>query len=262
MKNPLNIHYWSARDLMSRLAYKSWSSFRHLVDEAVATMILLGIPFHHNVFHKDLPFGSREVEDFQLSRFACFLIVMNADPKKEAVADAQARFSLQAEKSGLFAKDLFEIERMKIRGELGELTKWLTKIAGSLGVKDFATFNDAGYQGLYNMHARQVHDIRNLPKNANQQEFMGSTEMAANLLRVSLTEHEIWGKHKTGQVPLEIIHYEIGKDIRGLIKKHTGKYPEDLPVYRKLSDVKKKIKHAYQVMLEKDEIKTKTPQLQ
>jgi DNA-damage-inducible protein D len=99
------------------------------------------------------------------------------------------------------------------------------------------------------MKSKQLHDLRKLPKNMGQFDFMGKTELSANLFRITLTELEIWSKKVKGQPEIEKTHYEVGKGIRNLIKIHTGKFPEQLPVYRSLEEIKKQMKVGYQKMI-------------
>ncbi len=241
---------WESNELMKRLGYKDQRSFVRIVEEAVGLMILIGVPYYENIRPVRDATEAKSSKTFHLSRFACYLVVMLADRKKAEVASAQGRFSRKAQKYGISLGDIFELERLKIREELSEASKWLSSMAAKAKVVDFSEFNDAGYLGLYEMRARALHDWRALPQDTGQQEYMGRTELAANLLRITLTEQSIWNRKIEGQGYLEDLHYEVGRGIRQLFKTHTGKFPEKLPVYRDLAAVKKQLKTGYRKMIE------------
>lgn len=245
-------YYWWASDLVAQLEYKDWDSFTHLVQEAVKIMIVIEIPYDENIIPIENTYKGKKIKDYHLSRFACFIIVMLADRKKENVAEIQGRFTLKAEQYGLHLSDLFELERLKIREELAEANKWLSSMAAKAEVNNYSAFNDAGYLGLYKMNSKQLHDWRKLPKNSVQQDYMGRTELAANLFRITLTELEIRNKKIKGQSNLEKVHFEVGDGIRNLINKHAEKFPDQLPTYLDLAQLKKQLKEGYQKMIAKE----------
>lgn len=241
------ISYWLASDFMEEIGYKDWKTFVHLMDEATKIMTILEIPYYENIIPEINNIEGKE--NFKLTRFACFLIVMLADRKKEKVAEAQERFAVKADQYGIYPKDFFEIERLKIREELTDANKWLNSLVTNSELNDYSAFYDAGYVGLYGMKSKQLQGLRKLPKNIGQLDFMGRTELTANLFRITLTELEIWSKKVKGQSAIEKIHYEVGKGIRKLIKEHTGKFPEQLPLYKGLGKLKKQVKAGYQKMI-------------
>lgn len=243
-------YFWSARALMEVLDYKSWSSFLHVIDQSVKTMITADIPYYENVIQTTKQDNSK-VLDFKLSRFACFIIVMLSDYKKEAVKEAQARFLLKASSIGWSKKDLYQLERFKIREEIADANKWLNSVIARRKIQDFSAFNESGYQGLYNMSSNQLHKVKNVTDTKSVQDAMGSLELAVHLLRIILTEETIWRKKITEQNPLEQSHFMISRDLRKLVKKHLGLEMEALPVYEDLPNVKTKLNRNYKKMNKK-----------
>ncbi len=232
--------------MMEVLEYKSWASFSHIVEQVVKTMVTVGIPFYENVIYVEKESGSKE--DFKLSRFACFLLVMQADHTKEAVADAQSRFIRKVEQFGITKKELIQLERFKIREEIADANKWLNSAAARRALKDFRAFSEAGYLGMYDMDSKKLHEFKNVPENRSLQDTMGNVELALHLLRIELTEETIWIKKIAQQVPLEDIHYKIARELRDLIKKHLGVYPEELPVLEELHDLKRDLRKSYELI--------------
>lgn len=241
-------YFWWASNFMERLDYKDWHTFTHLVEETVRTMIMIEIPYYENIIPTDNNYNGKTIIDFKLSLFACYLIVMLADHKKKKVVEVQTSFAKKEKQYGIQIKGLYELERLRIRKELSESSKWLNSMVAKSEIKDYSAFNDAGYQGFYGMHSSKLHDWRKLPKNIGQQEYMGQVELAANLFRITLTEQHIWSEKIKGQTNLEKVHFDVGIGIRNLIKKHSGKYPEQLPVYKDLTTLKKLLKESCQKM--------------
>lgn len=245
-KSAAKIHYWWGKDLMERLDYKHKKSFIHLIEEATKVMIDLEIPYYDNIILSHDDEGNK---DFKLSRFACYIIVMLADYKKEKVAEAKSRFLRAANKYGLEYKDFLEIGRIEMREELSDANKWLSSMAIKAGVDDFSTFVDAGYKGLYAMESSLLKSRRNIESPHSHNDHMGPIELLANLMRIALTEQRIWNEGISGQNNLERVHFEVGKSIRELLNDHIGNFPENLPIFRNLKLLKKGIKSGYKKMI-------------
>ena len=195
-------------------------------------------------------------QDYKLTRFACHLTVMNADVRKEAVAAAQIYFIEQARRMEFQYHNHEEIDRMLIRDEVKEGNKSLQSVAKDAGVEDFAKFNNAGYLGLYNQYNWQLASKRKISKDK-LFDYMGRTELAANLFRITQTEERIKSKDVKGQVNLEQAHFDVGKEVRQFVHKNTGKNPEQLPMERKLPDLQKELRTVNKKMKELDAPKTK-----
>jgi DNA-damage-inducible protein D len=252
-KNVNGLTFWWATDLMTMLGYKDMKSFQKVLDRATKAFVSLNIPHYENIIAEQRIVNNIQIQDFKLSRFACYITVMNGDPKKLEVAEAQAYFAQQTRKFEIFLEGHNEIERLLIREELTEGNKSLASIgrqAGGLNF-DYAKFQNAGYLGMYNMPSWKL-EVKRGVKKGTLMEHMGRTELAANLFRVTQTEERIKSKGITGQSNLESTHFEVGREVRDIVKKNVGKTPENLTQEKQLSEVKKEIKQGHKKMLNED----------
>lgn len=252
-KNENGITFWWASDLMVMLGYKDMKSFQKVLDRATKAFVSLNIPHYENIIAEHRTIALEQIQDFKLSRFAYYIAVMNGDPKKIEVAEAQAYFAQQTRKFEIFLEGQNEIERLLIREELTEGNKSLASVgrqAGGVGF-DYAKFQNAGYVGMYNMKSWQLEKKRGVKK-GKLMEYMGRTELAANLFRVTQTEERIKNTTLTGQANLEQAHYQVGREVREIVLKNVGKAPENLIQEKQLSDVKKEIKQGHKKMIDED----------
>ena len=252
-KHENGITFWWATDLMTMLGYKDMKLFQKVLDRATKAFVSLNIPHYENIIAEQRVINNENIQDFKLSRFACYISVMNGNPKKVEVAEAQSYFAQQTRKFELFLEGHNEIERLLIREELTEGNKSLASVgrqAGGAGF-DYAKFQNAGYLGMYNMPSWKLEQKRGVKK-GKLMEYMGRTELAANLFRVTQTEERIKNKGVTGQVNLEQTHYQVGREVRNIVEKNVGKSPENLLQEKQLSDVKKEIKQGHKKMLNED----------
>ena len=253
-KQENGITYWWASDLMKMLGYNNMKAFQKVLDRATKAFVSLNIPHYENIISKHREVDGVENQDFKLTRFACYISVMNGDPKKEEVAKAQMYFAEQTRKFELYIENSQEIERILIREELTEGTKSLNSAAKQAGVVDYARFTNAGYLGMYNMESWKLENKRGIKK-GKLMDHMGRTELAANLFRATQTEERIKNKGIKGQANLEQTHYEVGKEVRDIIKKNVGKTPENLTQEKQLPEVKKELKQGYKKMIQEDKPK-------
>jgi DNA-damage-inducible protein D len=251
------IVFWWATDLMVLLGYSSWDSFLKAVDRATKAFISLKIPYHDNIIPWTRVDQGTETKDFKLTRFACYLITMNADANKPEVARLQVYLAAQAEAFQCFIEQTpSEMERLLIREELIDGNKALASTAKHAGVTDYANFQNAGYLGLYNRTAGQLKKMRRVEK-GEIFDTMGRAELAANLFRVTQTEEVIKSQNITGQKNLEDTHRRIGRDIRKMVEENTGIPPEYLPQERTLPEVRKGLKQSYTGMTKQDRKKSR-----
>lgn len=243
--------YWFASDLQVMLGYSDYKSFKKALDRAIKACISLNIDHFTNFRHATRMVDGTEVEDCKLTRFACYLTVMNGDPKKPEVAAAQVYFAEQTRRFELTFRSGDDFERLVIRDELADNNKSLCSTAKAAGVNDYAKFTNAGYLGMYNMPNWQLANHRGIDSK-NILNHMGRAELAANLFRTTMTEERIKNHKIKGQQALEQTHYEVGRKVREFVASETGKKPEQLPVERPIPDVKKEIKAGYRKMLKED----------
>lgn len=250
-KNENGIVYWWASDLMQMLGYPNMKSFQKVLDRATKAMVSLNIPHYENIIAKQKTIGENTFQDFKLTRFACYMSVMNGDPKKPEVAKAQYYFAEQTRKFELFIENSQEIERIIIRDELSEGNKSLSSTIKYAGATDYAKFMNAGYLGMYNMPSWKLENKRGVKK-GKLMDNMGRTELAANLFRVTQTEERIKSKNIRGQANLEATHYDVGKEVRAIVLKNTERFPENLPQSKELPEIKKELKAGYKNMQKED----------
>jgi len=250
-KNENGFTYWWASDLMTMLGYKDMKSFQKVLDRATKAFVSLNIPHYENIIAESREINGEKVQDFKLSRFGCYITVMNGDPKKVEVAEAQSYFAQQTRKFELYIQNNNELDRLLIREELTEGNKSLASAANKAGVTDFVKFQTAGYLGMYNMPSWQLEKKRGVKKRK-LMEHMGRTELAANLFRVTQTEERIKNKSVSGQANLEQTHFQVGKEVREIIQRNVGKNPENLDQEKQLPEVKKELKAGYKKMRDED----------
>lgn len=237
--------FWYARELQPVLEYTEWRNFEKIIDKAKIACVSSG--FHgedHFVgINKMVPIGSgaaRKVEDIMLSRYACYLIVMNGDPRKEIIAVGQTYFAVKTRQQELIEnyEELSEEQkRLAIRSEMIAHNKSLAEAAQMAGIedtRDYAIFQNKGYQGLYGgLGAKEIHARKGLKKSQKILDHMGSTELAANLFRATQTDEKLRRENIHGKEAANATHYEVGKKVRQTIKELGGTMPEDLPTPRK-----------------------------
>lgn len=235
------IEFWYARDLQVVLEYKEWRNFTKVVDKAEEACLNSGFnKLDHFIFiNKNITLANnatRKIEDIKLTRYACYLIVQNSDPRKSIVALGQTYFSMQTRKQELqenFNSLSEEQKRLAIRKDLKEHNKHLVNAASDAGVKtaiDYARFQNFGYKGLYGgLDAKGIHTKKGLEKNQKILDHMGSTELAANLFRATQTEDKLRREEIKGKENANNTHFEVGKVVRNTIKELGGTMPEDLP---------------------------------
>lgn len=247
--NDHNSEYWSARDLAKTLSYNDWRNFVLVINKAMEACKNSGqsITDHFGEITEMVNLGSgakREIENYNLSRYACYLIIQNADPSKEIVAAGQTYFATQTRKQEIieqeFATQTEAQKRLMLREEMKTHNKNLAsavKGAGVIDPFDYAIFQDHGYKGLYGgLGSKDIHKQKSLKKSQQILDHMGSTELAANLFRATQTEEKLKRENIKGKQNANMAHYEVGKKVRQAIKDIGGTMPEKLPV---AEDIKK-----------------------
>ena len=224
------------------------------VQKATKVLMSLGITHFNEIKHEMRDVNGESVQDAKMTRFACYLTAMNSDVKKPEVAAAQAYFASQTQKFELLVSSGDQFERLLTREELAEGQKSLASVAKNAGVEDFAKFQNAGYLGMYNMPSWKLEKKRGVAK-GKLFDYMGRSELAANLFRVTQTEERIKYKGIKGQNNIEQAHHEVGKEVREIIVKNIGKTPENLIQEQPLPQVKKELKQGHKKMIQEDKPK-------
>ncbi len=233
--------YWNARELSEVLQYKKWENFAKVIDRAKLACNNSGfeIQDHFPEVRKMVEIGSntvRELLDYELSRYACYLIVQNGDPRKEVIALGQTYFAIQTRRQEV--ADYFnqldeDNKRLVIRGDIKQWNQMLLEAAHNAGVitnQEYAEFQNAGYMGLYGgLTVDDIHERKKLKDNDKILDFMGSTELIANLFRISQTEEKLKKDKIHNCSKATSTHYEVGAKVRKAIEDIGGTMPEDLP---------------------------------
>ena len=243
--NEYNQEYWSARELMPVLEYKQWRQFSDTIERAKKACEISGnSPSEH--FANDrktspMPNGGvKYIDDYKLSRYACYLIAMNGDPRKEAIALAQTYFAIKTRQQEII--DNYNLltedqKRLAIRNELKVHNKSLAAAAQQAGVKsgvEYAVFQNYGYMGLYGgLSAQDIAKKKGLKKGQAILDHMESTELAANLFRATQTDDKLRREHIKGIEAANRTHYQVGQKVRKTIEELGGTMPENLPTPKK-----------------------------
>ena len=245
LSNNNGFRFWWASELATVLGYESLHGFRKAVERAMMALTSLNIPVFDNIVQEQREVGGKLVVDYKLSRFACYLAAMNGDPKKPQVAQAQGYFVAWAEACRLYLEQAEGVERVAIRGEITEHERTLSGTAKMAGVVEYGLFQNAGYRGLYNMDLWQLRRHKGVPQGRSPLDFMGKTELAANLFRVTQTEEKIRGERIRGQKPLERAAEDVGREVRRTMVKISGRRPEELPPAGDIKEVHKNLKSSH-----------------
>ena len=242
---PDGSEYWCARELAPVLDYTKWENFHKVIQRAMIACENSG----HDVFEcfpevrKTSPMphgGEKAIIDYELTRYACYLIVQNGDPRKEVIALGQTYFAIQTyrqEVADRFNELDEESRRLVVRGDIKQWNQLLAETARNAGVitnEEFAIFQNAGYMGLYGgLDVEDIHKKKGLQVGQKILDYMGSTELIANLFRISQTEEKLRKDEVSDAATATSVHHTVGAEVRKAIKEIGGTMPEDLPTPEK-----------------------------
>ena len=246
--------YWSARDMAKVLEYSEYRHFLPVIERAKEACTNSGqvASDHFEDILEMITTGKtaqREVESVKLSRYACYLIVQNADPAKEIVALGQTYFAVQTRLQEIRQMEEYnrlsseDEKRLFLRNEMAKHNTQLAAAAKEAGVVaplDYAIFQNHGYMGLYGgLDAKAIHKKKGLKKSQQILDHMGSTELAANLFRATQTEEKLRRENVKGKQKANKTHYEVGEKVRKTIEELGGTMPEDLPTADSIKKIEK-----------------------
>ncbi len=233
--------FWYAREFSKVLEYKDFRNFEAVIFKAMEACRNSKISVHdHFVDVTEMVYvgstAKRRFHSYKLTRYACYLIVQNADPSKEVVALGQTYFAVKARQQELienYERLSEERRRIAIREQMAEHNKRLVEAAHDAGVitnQEYAIFQDCGYKGLYGgLGAKQIHERKGLNKKQKILDYMDYEELAANLFRATQTEAKMRRENIRSKSEANKTHYEVGKKVRQTIAELGGTMPEDLP---------------------------------
>lgn len=242
---PDGSEYWAARELAPVLDYAKWENFYKVIKRAMIACENSGRStlecFPEVRKTSPMPNGGvKDILDYELSRYACYLIVQNGDPRKEVIALGQTYFAIQTyrqEVADRFNQLDEDSRRLVVRGDIKQWNQLLAETARNAGVitaEEFAIFQNAGYMGLYGgMTVDDIHRRKGLAIGQKILDYMGSTELIANLFRISQTEEKLRKDQVSTSDAATAVHYAVGNEVREAIRNIDGTMPEDLPTPEK-----------------------------
>jgi DNA-damage-inducible protein D len=246
--NEYGQEFWSARDIMSPLGYTRWENFEVAISRAKESCknSAQSVRDHFRDITKMVPLGSgskRSIDDYYLSRYACYLIAQNGDPRKEEIARAQTYFAIQTRIQEVQSQQIEDQKRVYLRDELTAHTKHLAVTATKAGVKNYGVFTNYGYMGLYGgIKLQELKKHKHLDAKQNLLDHVGSEELAANLFRATQTDAKIERECITGEAKANQTHFEVGRKVRQTIRELGGTMPEKLPTAEHIGKTKKRLK--------------------
>jgi DNA-damage-inducible protein D len=248
--NHHGVEYWSARDLQPCLGYSQWRRFENAIKKALESCRQSGNdPQNHFAgVGKMVGIGSginRELDDYHLSRFACYLIAQNGDSRKPEIAQAQKYFAIQTRRQEISDQTAADLERIETRHQASVEFKALSGAAREAGVQDkmFGMFHDAGYKGLYGgLGVDAIKARKGILPEERLMDRMDTTELAANLFRMTQTRDKLKNERIKNQRNAMETHEMVGKKVRSVIEEIGGTLPENIPPAEPIKKVKKRLK--------------------
>lgn len=248
--NEHGAEYWSARDLQPLLGYDQWRRFEQAIKRAQDACKESGNEPRHHFAGAGKPITGGKgavqvVQDYHLSRFACYLIAINGDPRKPEIALAQQYFVVQTRRQEVTDQLAADKERLEIRKQTAEEFKALSGAAQQAGVqsKMFGIFHDAGYKGLYGGLSRdRIKRRKGIAEKDNLLDRMNATELAANQFRMTQTRDKLAREGVRNEHDAIKTHEEVGKEVRDAIRRIGGTLPENIPPAEHIKQVEKRVK--------------------
>jgi DNA-damage-inducible protein D len=247
---PNGATHWRADDLMQALGYESESGFAKAITRAKQACLSLGLDIEDHFVRQDD--GSTV-----MTRFGCYLVAMNGDPRKEEVAAAQVYFAAIAETFQTYLEHSDGVERVLIRDEVSDAQQSLASTAKRQGVERYDYFQNKGYMGMYNMALDRIKQLKGVPHGEQLIDRMGKSELAAHLFRVTQTDEKIKRENIRGQHRLEGVAFDVGQRVRKTMIDLGGTPPEALPAAENIKQVRSKLKKTNKKLASLDKKKSK-----
>ncbi|MDR0975570.1 MAG: DNA damage-inducible protein D [Christensenellaceae bacterium] len=262
--------FWFARELAPVLGYNKWENFSKVIDKAMLACKNSGQDVYYQfpdvrklITHAKG--GKRTIQDYKLSRYACYLIVQNGDPRKQIIAIAQTYFAVQTRRAELF-EQMAQLDednkRLVVRNDIKQWNQILAETAykaGAITDEEYAEFQNSGYIGLYGGEkVEDIHKRKGLEPKQRILDYMNSSELIANLFRISQADEKIKNENIKGTKNINKAHNEVGQNVREAIKKNKGILPENQPTPEKSVEeitkeqLKELHKHRKHLMLDED----------
>ncbi len=250
--NQHGVEYWSARDLQPCLGYSQWRRFENAILKAIESCKQSGNDSSHHFAGagKQIQFGKgamQMVEDYHLSRFACYLIAQNGDPRKAEIAEAQKYFAIQTRRQELSDSEAADRERLEMREQVSIEFKALSGAARDAGVQDkmFGLFHDAGYKGLYGgLGVDAIKARKGIDPKEQLLDRMNTTELSANQFRMTHTREKLKQENIKNPRDAMEVHEAVGKEVRAAIVKIGVSLPENIPPAEHIKNVRKRLKNS------------------
>lgn len=233
------VEFWYARELQDVLEYKEWRKFEGVIEKAKQACQNSEVNVNDHFVGSDktikMPKGAEKtIDDFKLTRYACYLIAQNGDSRKKAIATAQTYFAVQTRKQEITRQEYENLsedeKRLYTRQNVKDKNKYLFDTAKLAGVQNYGKFNNYGYRGLYNGEAaKDIANRKGISEKEDILDYMSSTELAANLFRITQTDEVLKNKNIDNEDDACITHHKVGQAVRQTIKRIGGTMPEDLP---------------------------------
>ncbi|EKD80195.1 MAG: DNA-damage-inducible protein D [uncultured bacterium] len=252
--NEFHSEYWTARDLAKVLEYSDYRNFETAIKKAKQSCKNSGqsIQYHFVDFTETIEMpksASKNISNIMLSRYACYLIMQNADPSKEIVAQGQTYFAIQTRRQELQDELIEDQKRVYLRDEMTTHGKHFAGAASISGVKNYGNFMNYGYMGLYGLDMKQIQARKKLDHQEKILDHMGSEELAANLFRTTQTDAKLRRENIQGEARANQTHFAVGKKVRQTIKELGGTMPERLPTAPAIKESRKRLKIAVKKQL-------------
>jgi DNA-damage-inducible protein D len=255
-------HFWWQSDLMTFLGYQSRETFSKPVGKAMSAVSTLGLSTFEGFRPAKRTVDGGEVDDCQLSRFACYLIAMNGDPRKPEIAAAQAYFTAMTEVARQAMLNVDKVERLILRDNMADAEKAMSSTAKRAGVNRYDIFRSEGYRGMYDMALAQLKSRKGVDADCVLADYMGRQELAANVFRVSETEAKVRNQKIKGDIQVQRTAFEVGRVVRKTMIETSGTRPEDLPAEEDIAKVRSRFKKAAKGLENMDKPKRKLPPTQ